>query len=296
MTVGQFEELIGTDRNNRLKGRDLEIVYGLQGKDRLSARRGPVNGDAATILVGGSGGDRYKAANRTTTIVLENGTSSSDVLTARRIGLTRDTSFVGEIDGRHLLLGDILSNQYVIVLDWRKANQQLGKFVLADGRYSYGDMVSNFRNANNYLGDLSWSALQQSGELNLDRVGLSPTAINRAIRKVGRRAKKLERQQERSSRDRLTGIGADEAWVGKHDIDESLQQPQRRQRGDRLQKHSSTPARFADESAIDPFELVSATDAQSLGAGQGRSPSDSLLSDSPAIPMAAVFPETGSGF
>ena len=126
--IGRFKELIGTPRNNRIRGRDLQIIYGLQGNDKLSAARGSAAGAEATILVGGSGGDRYKAANRTTTIILENGVSSSDTLIARRIGFNRDTSFVGEIDSRHLILGDITFGQAVIVLDWRKADQQLGTF------------------------------------------------------------------------------------------------------------------------------------------------------------------------
>lgn len=291
--IGRFKELIGTPRNNRIRGRDLQIIYGLQGNDKLSAARGSAAGAEATILVGGSGGDRYKAANRTTTIILENGVSSSDTLIARRIGFNRDTSFVGEIDSRHLILGDITFGQAVIVLDWRKADQQLGTFALSDGTYSYGDIVGNFRNVPNYLGNMSWAALQESGAINLRRLGLRPGSINRAIRRAGRRAKKLERQQEQTTRDRLIGIASDDVLVGKHSNGESLHRSQRRQRGDRLRDKGSSPTPVTDELATNPFDLTVATDTTQLGSTSLLS-SDALLAGFPANPVTAVFPESAA--
>lgn len=268
MTVGRFKEKLGTIRNNRIKGRDLEILYGLQGNDRLSSRRGSATRDVATILVGGSGGDRYKAAKKSTTIVLENGGSTADILVAKGIGFNRETSFVAEIDGRHLVASDTASGQSVILLDWQAPSQQIGTFVLSGGRYSYGELATRVRNTENYLGNVSWAELNQSGALDLGRVGLNTRSVNRAIRRIGRRAKRLEKKQIQSTRDRLTGLSQGDILVGKTGEHEPFQPSKRHHRGDRSSQSSSilplseegrhrvdiAPVSYSDGLGLMPFQ------------------------------------------
>lgn len=219
MTIGNLSERIGNSKKNRIKSTDGEIVYGLAGHDKLVSKNGSsIEGDETSVLVGGSDNDTYKAGKRKTTVVLDNGKSKKDTLTARGIGLNFDTSFVVEVENRHLYAGDRRSGQYVVLLDWQKSKHRIEKIQLADGTLSYQQLVQNLESFENYLGNTSWAELESLGEIDSDQLGLSPSEINGSVRTVEKRAVKLEQSRSGQSvdplTDSLTGESLDTLGVG----------------------------------------------------------------------------------
>ena len=193
-----FREIKGNSRNNRLRGGDREILYGLAGNDTLISKTGSsIEGLETTILAGGTGNDTHKLGRRATTLILENGRSRRDTVVARGIGLDANSSFAVEVDNRHLYAGDERSGQYVFLLDWRKPKNRIERIRLADGTLTYRQLVKNLGNLDNF----SWQELENSGEIDLAQFGLSPRAMNRAIRHLDKRARQLERSPSSTAQD-----------------------------------------------------------------------------------------------
>jgi len=110
--------------------------------------------------------------------------------------------------------------------------------------------------------------LNQSGALDLGRVGLNPRSVNRAIRRIGRRAKRLEKKQIQSTRDRLTGLSQGDIVVGKTSDNQPFQTSKRHHRGDRPSQSSSilllsdegrhsldiAPVSYSDGLGLMPFQ------------------------------------------
>ena len=194
MTIGNFSEVVGSVGADNLVGADLEILYGLEGNDSLTAVTSSTPGVVTnTIVVGSSGDDTYQVANNSILVVLENGNSDNDFGQATGIGLMKDTSFSLEIDnGRHLFVGDTESNQYVLLIDWQVPENRIESFETADGIFSYEQIVNGFRNLPGYLGSVTWEeAIAQQG-FNLERLGLSPEIIDEALAQVIARSTELE--------------------------------------------------------------------------------------------------------
>jgi hypothetical protein len=191
--IGQFKEVIGSFRDDLIKARDREVAYGRAGNDRLVAVTDPLLGtQSASVLVGGSGSDTYVAAKRGVTVIFDNGKGDeSNTVVAKGIGLRRRSSFVLEVDNRHLLAGDTQSGQIVIAIDWKKPRNRIGPIELSDGKYSYGAISQAYKSFPGYLGNFSWEKLEDSGFLNLNRVGLSSSKIDNALQAVANHAAKL---------------------------------------------------------------------------------------------------------
>ena len=192
MTIGNFSEVIGQEGADNLLGSDLKILYGLAGIDTLTTVEGSLPGGlATTVVVVGSGDNRYQIGDNSTTIILENGGSNNDVGQANGIGFFSDTSFSVEIDnGRHLFVSDIESNQYAILIDWQDPENRIESFELQDGIFSYQQVVDNFRSLPGYLGSVTWEeALVQ---LDLARLGLAVETLDEAIAIANTRAAQLE--------------------------------------------------------------------------------------------------------
>ncbi len=198
MTVGNFTELYGIGRDFGVIGKDsitganLQIVYALDGDDALNSNSGTL----ATILVGGTGLNRYQVRGNSTAIIIENDNNSDNILWttigSSGISLEKETSFVTVIDNRHLYLGDTATNQYAILIDWQEPANQIESFDLTEGIISYAEFVSRYQNSNNYRGNLTWQELAATGEIDLERLGLSPDTIEHDLRTIDRRAKELE--------------------------------------------------------------------------------------------------------
>lgn len=193
MTIGFFTEVLGTDSNDNITGSDLQIIYSLKGDDNLSSSFGSLSeGEDSTFLIGGSGADRYTVENNSSIAILDNGNSSNDILNVSGIGFNRDTSFLAEIDSRHLYIGDILSNQYVLLIDWQQPQNRIETAQLSDVTVTYDEIFNNFRQLEGYEGNFSWEQLEALGELDLGRLGLSSSSINNSISQVVARSIELE--------------------------------------------------------------------------------------------------------
>ena len=207
MTVGNFTELLGQVSDfgitgfDSISGADLQIVYGLDGDDNLNSTTtlsggNLPDGKATVILVGGTGRNNYQVRNNSTAIVIENDNNSNNILWttigSTGISLEKETSFVAEIDRRHLYMGDTDTNQYVILIDWQQPANQIESFDLTEGFISYDDFSNFYQDLNNYRGNFTWNELIATGEIDLDRLGLSSDAINEDLATIVKRSAELE--------------------------------------------------------------------------------------------------------
>ncbi|MDJ0531809.1 MAG: peptidylprolyl isomerase [Xenococcaceae cyanobacterium MO_207.B15] len=188
--IGNFTQVIGDSDNNTLNGLDLQIVFGLAGDDSLSSSVGSLpGGEETTILVGGSGDDEYQIAGNSTAIIFENGNSSQDVAIATGLTISSN-AVIAEIDNRHLYVGNPESDQYAILVDWQEPENRIESFVLSDFTFSYEQLASTFSGLN--APNFTWEELEQQDEINLERLGLTPSSIDDAINQVSARASELE--------------------------------------------------------------------------------------------------------
>ncbi len=191
---GNFVGKVGDSSNETLNGSDLEVVFALAGDDTLSSTANSLpEGEGTTILVGGSGNDEYRLSDNSTVVILENGNSSQDIAVVESLDINGDTSFIAEIDNRHLYVGDIQSDQYAILVDWQEAENRIESFVFSDNiTLSYDQVANSFNQSDNYLGNFTWEQLEQSNEIDLERIGLTPSSVNDAINQTSVRASELE--------------------------------------------------------------------------------------------------------
>ncbi|MDJ0533793.1 MAG: hypothetical protein QNJ70_15105 [Xenococcaceae cyanobacterium MO_207.B15] len=194
MTIGNFSEILGNEEDNNLVGSDLDILYGLQGDDTLTTVEGSLpEGEATTILVGGSGDDVYQANDNSTTIFIENGNSDNDVAQITGIGFLRDTSFALQIDnGRHLYVGDTESDQYALFIDWQEPENRIETFEAEDGSASYQDIVDDLGDLGLLDDSLTWEEISVQEEFDLERLGLSSQTMDEDIAIVNTRNAVLE--------------------------------------------------------------------------------------------------------
>ena len=207
MTVGNFTELygigsdFGTEGFDSISGADLQIVYSLDGDDSLNSTTtfsggNLPDGRATVILVGGTGRNRYQVRDNSTALVVENDNDRDNILWttigSSGISLEKKTSFVAEIDNRHLYLGDTATDQYVILVDWQQPANRIETFDLTEGSISYEDFVSRYRDSSNYRGNITWNELAATKEIDLNRLGLSPDTIEEDFTTIARRSTELE--------------------------------------------------------------------------------------------------------
>ena len=196
--IGNLTEIVGTVNDDGIDGKDLEIIYGLEGNDLLKSADGSTteNTADATVLVGGSGDDHYDTIDESTVIIIESGNDNNDVFHGTGIRFFSETSYILEIDNRHLLIGDRSTGQSGIIIDWQVPENRIKSFAVVDSIFTYEDFVANFRNLDSYQGNFSWEELIASGELNLERLGLSAETVDEAIARAKDRSTVLETRTE----------------------------------------------------------------------------------------------------
>ena len=181
--VLRFPETIGTPDDDFLTGSENRIIFGLAGNDTFVGGFG----QAFQIFVGGEGADTYIASNQSAITVGENGNSAGDTVIATGIGLTRDTSFALTIDGRHLLAADTASGQVVYVGDFLEPASRIETIHIAEGIFTFDQLVNQLFSAPGFLGDVAWESLGQFGQQSL-----STAEVNEAIEFYTGRAAELE--------------------------------------------------------------------------------------------------------
>ena len=225
MTVGNFNEVIGTDGFDSIRGEDLSVVYGLDEGDNLNSSLSSPGENPTTILVGGSGDNNYIVWSDSTTFILENSNLPNILYTnigvSSGISLSDDNSFVAEIDNRHLYLGNTQANQYTIVVDWQLPENQIETFALSEGDLSYTEFADSFRSSSNYRGNFTWAELAATGEIDLARLGLSAEAIDNDFETINARSLELSSGEDTGifiegtdENDNLTGDLESETLIG----------------------------------------------------------------------------------
>ena len=207
MTIGNFVEVLGRVSDfgitgfDSISGADLQIIYGLDGDDNLNstatlAGEDFPDGKATIILVGGTGRNNYQIRRNSTAIAIENNNNDDNILWttigSTGLSLEKETSFVAQIDNRHLYMGDTVTDQYIILIDWQQPANQIETFDLTEGMVSYEDFVSSYQNSSNYRGNFTWNELAATGEIDLYRLGLSPDTIDEDIATIEQRSIELE--------------------------------------------------------------------------------------------------------
>ncbi|MDJ0651006.1 MAG: hypothetical protein QNJ60_20120 [Xenococcaceae cyanobacterium MO_188.B19] len=194
MTTGLFNEVIGTSANDVLVAQPLDLIYGLEGDDFLSTETVDL---IPSGFVGGSGSDTYTV--RGTGLIIETGNSTNDTLIAEGIGLFRETSEGFTIDGRHLVAFDETTEQGFIIIDWQQPQSRIENFILADGQFSYQEIVAAIDNLGG-LENFTIDEIFNIGQEFIDLLGLiEPSGsnlsqrFNDALSTIMARSEELER-------------------------------------------------------------------------------------------------------
>ncbi|KAI9134875.1 VWD domain-containing protein [Acaryochloris sp. CCMEE 5410] len=189
MTVGNFNEVNGTNGVDNLTGQDLQILYGLNGDDSLTANTGVAGADQVVWAVGGDGNDTYTVNNNTTLIVQEDGNSGADSIIARGISLNGANTEAVTIEGRHLLVRDLVTDQQVLIVDGEVQANRLESFELADGTFTFQQVLAAVNAAS--MGDFTFQELAAMGVLDFNRIGINPSDVDAALAAVDSRQNDL---------------------------------------------------------------------------------------------------------
>jgi hypothetical protein len=141
--LSHFPETAGTRNADSIAGNSNSVFHGLSGDDSFFGQQ-----SFASFFVGGAGGDTYTVGLMPNfTYVVEDGNSAGDALVFPYFNFANvnpntgtPTSFVGLLDGRHLLLAakDSGSNvSAVIVFDWQDPARRLESWTLGGNPYTY---------------------------------------------------------------------------------------------------------------------------------------------------------------
>ncbi|WP_246605367.1 FG-GAP repeat domain-containing protein [Sphaerospermopsis torques-reginae] len=219
MAIANLTELFGNSSANTNTIPNLSVYYGLGGDDNLSSPSGNSNSFPVVVAIGGAGNDVYTVWNNSTLIVWDSSSSGSDRLVATGIplitGNTIGANYGGIIDNRHLWVGNTVSGQEIIILDWQNQRNRLETINLQDGDFSYDFIAETIPTLG--LPSYSWSSAVAAG-LDLSKLGLNSSHVNTAIEQIKNRS--LEIQQPDFSDDGKSDIllnnptqGWNTAWL-----------------------------------------------------------------------------------
>jgi len=154
-----FAERVGSTGNDTFRLGSHQIFYGLDGADTMSA----YSGSGYTFMVGGKGNDTYIAANNTAITIFDSG--GQDTVVATGLGINYSSTYVGTIEGKHLIAADVVSGQQIVVANWLVPENRIETIKLGTGTYTFTDLANYIPTAPNFLGDLSVSSLVSLGIL-----------------------------------------------------------------------------------------------------------------------------------
>jgi hypothetical protein len=159
--IGQIEKYY-SENNDNFQAQSYFTSFGLGGDDIItSSYLGEYQ-----FVIGGEGNDTYIINSPGTMTIIDHGNSQFDTVEASGLGVTYDTTFFGTIDNRHLVATDTISGQQLIVIDYQNNLNKIENIKLADGTYTYDDIIYFMSISPNNLGNYSWE--------NADQLGLYP--------------------------------------------------------------------------------------------------------------------------
>lgn len=174
--VLRYSEKNGTTNADTMYGYQGTIFFGLQGNDNFVT----FGGMGSVIYAGGSGSDEYNLGSSAGFMTIGETGGSADHVTALGIGISRTTTYFATIDSRHLYVFDTASNQGVLQLDWAIPAHRIESVTLADGTFSYDQIVSAMKISPANLGNYSWAGALSLNS-NLLPAGTNPNDVSESI-------------------------------------------------------------------------------------------------------------------
>jgi len=172
----RYIEKIGTTSSDAIYGFEGGVFIGVQGNDDFY---NPYGG-GFLVYVGGSGNDEYWMGYSPGTMTIGETSGSADHVTAMGIGVFRKSTYFATVDARHLYVFDNISGQGVMQLDWTVPANRIESVTLADGTFSYDQIISFMESSPNYLGDYSWAGAVSAGIFSLS-ASTNPNDIPEAL-------------------------------------------------------------------------------------------------------------------
>ena len=169
--LNQSEEFFTSD-DDTIQAKSYFSSFGLDGDDVFTSS---LNGEYQ-FVIGGEGNDHYIINSPGVMTIFDNSNSSNDMVEASGLGVSFLSTFFGTIDNRHLVAGDINSGQQLLIIDYQDNLNKIETIKLADGTFTYSDIIYFMGISQNNLGNYSWE--------NADQLGLVPentTTINQQL-------------------------------------------------------------------------------------------------------------------
>jgi hypothetical protein len=178
MALGNFSVKYGSTGNDTLTGSSLQAILGLEGNDRLTAGGTVVSGPS--VLAGGLGDDTYVIPTGQGAIILDSGGTDSVIFP---FSGASPTGYLYTIDNRHLVIGDIATNSFAAIIDWRNSANRIDKIVDNTGlTVTYDQVANEYTLSPLYRGNFS---LQQNNSNDFayftPNTGLNSTTLNSFI-------------------------------------------------------------------------------------------------------------------
>ena len=156
--LNQTEEFFSND-NDTIQAKSNFSSFGLDGDDVFTSS---YNGEYQ-FVIGGEGNDHYIINSPGVMTIFDNGTSSNDIVEASGLGVYSLSTVFGTIDNRHLVAGDINSGQQLLIIDYQDNLNKIETIKLADGTYTYNEIINFMSISQNNLGNYSWEDADQLG-------------------------------------------------------------------------------------------------------------------------------------
>ena len=149
--LDQFEEFF-SNNNDIIQAKSYFSSFGLDGDDVITSS----NNGWYQFVIGGEGNDHYIINSPGVMTIFDNGTSSNDIVEASGLGVYSLSTVFGTIDNRHLVAGDINSGQQLLIIDYQDNLNKIETIKLADGTFTYSDIINFMSISDNNLGNYSW--------------------------------------------------------------------------------------------------------------------------------------------
>jgi len=150
----RFTEQVGDVGNESFNfGFSFQIAFGLDGADTFGINAG----NEFSIAMGGPGNDTYRGSSTSALTVSDTG-GENDTIVADSVGISKTSSFAFTLDsGKHLVFGDVNSQEFIYVLNWKDKNAAIENIQLENTTVST-EFVKN--NQDTLIsGDLTWTEL-----------------------------------------------------------------------------------------------------------------------------------------
>lgn len=145
--------LVGTTGNDSVVGMTNSFYFGLDGDDVFESG---YNADYQAFI-GGQGNDYYLMNSPGAMTIADGGNSSGDTLEVSGITVSSLSSYVAEIDSRHLVAFDLDAGQSVYLINWHEPENKIENIILGGVTYTWDELNDQLEYLPNYLGNWSWA-------------------------------------------------------------------------------------------------------------------------------------------